>query len=407
MVPDLKEMLMRIGCRQTDLARELGISPAAVNQIVNFGVYPKRSSRAALERRIVRSLIGRGITEALARAAVEGAPTSATPPAGDADAALPPLPQDQPEDLHMLLRKHTLSRAAREHFRITRDPFTDEMTGEADVYLSDEIRYVRAAMRQTARHGGMLAVISESGGGKSTLRHDLIEWIHTAGEPITVIEPYVLGMEEDNNKGRALKSIDITGAVIRAVSPGARLRASQQDRAAQMHDILRASSQIGRKHLLLIEEAHCLATATLKHLKRFYELQDGFKKLMAIILVGQTELEWKLSEHNPEVREVVQRCELVRLPPLDNHVEQYLRHKLARAELAYDALIEPDAVDEIRNRLRTSITEQVRGQRTVSTRSLCYPLAVNNLVSAALNEAVKIGAPRINAALVAAVARAA
>lgn len=98
-----------------------------------------------------------------------------------------------------------------------------------------------------------------------------------------------------------------------------------------MHNILKASAQVGQRHVLIIEEAHALAIPTLKHLKRFYELQDGFKKLLSIILIGQTELEKKLSEHNPEVREVVQRCELVKLPPLDNHVEGYLRHKLDRA----------------------------------------------------------------------------
>ena len=174
-----------------------------------------------------------------------------------------------------------------------------------------------------------------------------------------------------------------------------------------MHSILRSSAQIGRKHVLIIEEAHALATPTLKHLKRFYELQDGFKKLLSIILIGQTELGRKLSEQNPEVREVVQRCEVVHLPALDNHVEPYLRHKLNRAELSFDALFALDAVDEIRNRLRHSETENQRGQRGVRTTSLCHPLAINNLVSAAMNEAVKIGAPKVTGALIAAAARSA
>lgn len=305
----------------------------------------------------------------------------------------------------MLLRKHTISRAAREHFRITRDPFTDEMTEQDDVFISDDIRYVRAAMRQTAGHGGMLAVVAESGAGKSTLRQDLIDWINAAQEPITVIEPYVLGMDDSESKGRPLLARDITGAVIRAVQPGTSMRQGTQDRAEQMHNILKASAQIGRKHVLVIEEAHCLATPTLKHLKRFYELQDGFRKLLAIILIGQTELEWKLSERNPEVREVVQRCELVHLPPLDDHVEAYLTHKFTRAGLSFGQLFESDAADEIRNRLRTSIVRTVGGRRVAQVQSLCYPLAINNLVSAAINEAVKIGAPKINAALIAAAAR--
>ncbi len=46
--------------------------------------------------------------------------------------------------------------------------------------------------------------------------------------------------------------------------------------------------------LLVIEEAHGLPTATLKHLKRFFELEDGFKKLLGIVLIGQTELRMNL-----------------------------------------------------------------------------------------------------------------
>lgn len=270
----------------------------------------------------------------------------------------------------MLLRHHSLSQKAREHFRVPRDPFINEMNEEKDVFVTDDIRYVRSAMRQTAKHGGMLAVVAESGCGKSTLRQDLIDWINQ-GEPITVIEPYVIGMEDSNRKGQSLKAADITGAVIRAVAPGQPLRQQLQDRAAQMHQILKDSAQVGRKHVLIIEEAHALAVPTLKHLKRFYELQDGFKKLLAIILIGQTELGTKLSEHNPEVREVVQRCEMVRLHPLDNHVEGYLRHKLARVDMQYEAVFGPDVPEAIRAELRRTVNEGQRGQRVAREQSLC------------------------------------
>ena len=410
---NLSRTLTALGRNQSELARYLKVSRATVSLINAYGQWPRTMPTGPLQKRICDFLRLAGADQKAIDEAFMPMPdvkpirgTAIDDPADD-EIVVTTTTTTLKKDLSMLLRKHTLTREARQHFRITRDPFTDEMVTEADVFVSDDIRAVRAAMRQTARHGGMLAVIAESGGGKSTLRHDLIEWINTSGEPVTVIEPYVLGMEDSDQKGKAPKSVDITGAVIRAVSPGTSMRASQQDRASQMHAILRSSAQIGRKHVLMIEEAHCLATPTLKHLKRFYELQDGFKKLLSIILIGQTELEWKLSEHNPEVREVVQRCEKVSLPPLDNHIEAYLRHKLGRVEMSFDAVFEADAVDEIRNRLRTSVTESIRGQRSTRMQSLCYPLAVNNLVSAALNEAVKIGAPKVSGALIAAAVRAA
>lgn len=408
----LRGDLGSIGCTQSLLARHIGVSPAAVTQIINYRIWPKTRglSEKLLRERICAYLTANGLSPEKVERTFDEAPAAPRTNAqlqamAQATHSGPQPGNNQGEDPFMLLRHHSLSSAARQHFRVPRDPFINELNEDADVYITDDIRYVRAAMRHTARHGGMLAVVAESGGGKSTLRQDMIDWINTTGERVTVIEPYVIGMEDCLRKGKALMAADITGAVIRAVSPGTSLRLALQDRAAQMHNFLKASAQVGQRHVLVIEEAHALAVPTLKHLKRFYELQDGFKKLLAIILIGQTELETKLSEHNPEVREVVQRCELVKLPPMDNHVEGYLRHKLERVGLQFDAVFAPDAVEAIRATLRQAVSDTVRGQRMAREQSLCYPLAINNLVTRAMNEAVKISAPKVNAALIAAAAR--
>ena len=167
-------------------------------------------------------------------------------------------------------------------------------------------------------------------------------------------------------------------------------------RARQMHELLKNSALSGRKHLLIIEEAHGLPIPTLKHLKRFYELQEGFKKLLSIILIGQTELQTKLSEYNPEVREVVQRCEVVNIKPLDFKVEEYIKHKFARVDMDYTALFDASAFNEIIKRLR--VASNRRGEKQV--RSLCYPLAVNNLVSNALNLAARIGSPTVTGEII-------
>ena len=407
---NLRIDLVDVNCTHSELGRKAFVSPATISQLVNHGRWPRTIETTARLRVVIETLLrSGGLSEERIAVTYDEAPA-----AGRANAQLQMLanantPGPQPvstqeEDPFMLLRHHSLSQQARQHFRVPRDPFINEMNEDADVFVTDDIRYVRSAMRQTAKHGGMLAVVAESGCGKSTLRQDLIDWINQ-GEAITVIEPYVIGMEDSHRKGQALKAADITGAVIRAVSPGTPLRQQLQDRAAQMHSILKASAQVGRKHVLIIEEAHALAVPTLKHLKRFYELQDGFKKLLAIMLIGQTELGTKLSEHNPEVREVVQRCELVHLPALDNHVEGYLRHKLTRVGMAYEEVFAADVADGIRAALRRTVAEGQRGQRVAREQSLCYPLAINNLVTRAMNEAVKIGAPRVNAALITAALR--
>jgi type II secretory pathway predicted ATPase ExeA len=234
----------------------------------------------------------------------------------------------------------------------------------------------------------------------------MAEWVRANNEPITVISPYVLGMGRQDRQSRPLLADDIIRAIFRIVAPTGTVPRTAEARAAKLHALLAESARLGRRHVLLIEEAHDLSTQTLKHLKRFYELRDGFQTLLAIILIGQTELEQRLSEQDASVREVVQRMAIVHLPAIDNHIADYLRHKFARVDLDYAHFITPDAIDEIRNRLRTSATRGSGVQRQVSTVSLCHPLVINNLVSAAMNEAVKIGAPKVTGALIAAVARA-
>lgn len=393
----LKSVMKQFNIKQAQLAKHIdykgnSISQAVISQLVNHNIWPRSIKHEELEQKIEKALIKLGLSNDYLLNIFEEETDTAEILADDA------VPVDSNENEHltkesayMLLRKQTINRDARAHFRIPRDPFTDEMTEDADVYLSDDIRYVRAAMRQTAKHGGMLSVIGESGSGKSTLRHDLIDWININHEPITVIEPYVLGLEDNEVKGKSLKSMDISSAIISAINPQAKPKRSAEARARQMHELLKNSALSGRKHLLIIEEAHGLPIPTLKHLKRFYELQEGFKKLLSIILIGQTELQTKLSEYNPEVREVVQRCEVVNLKPLDFKVEEYIKHKFARIDMDYTTLFDSSAFNEIINRLRVATTR--RGEKQV--RSLCYPLAVNNLISNALNLAARIGAPRV------------
>lgn len=397
----LKNVMKQFNIKQAQLAKCIEyrgncISQAVINLIVNRNIWPRSIERAELEQKIEKALIKLGLSNDYLLNIFEeetGAAEILADEAVPVDSNEKHLTQ---ESAYMLLRKQTINRDARAHFRIPRDPFTDEMTQDADVYLSDDIRYVRAAMRQTAQHGGMLAVIGESGSGKSTLRHDLIDFININHEPITVIEPYVLGLEDNEVKGKSLKSMDISSAIISSINPQAKPRRSAEARARQMHELLKNSALSGRKHLLIIEEAHGLPIPTLKHLKRFYELQEGFKKLLSIILIGQTELQTKLSEYNPEVREVVQRCEVVNLKPLDFKVEEYIKHKFARVDMDYTALFDTSAFNEIINRLRVATTR--RGEKQV--RSLCYPLAVNNLVSNALNLAARIGAEKVTGEII-------
>lgn len=298
----------------------------------------------------------------------------------------------------MLIAKQTLTQAARRHFGLARDPFDDDVESTEDVYRSDEMRVVWEAMYQTARHGGFVAIVGESGAGKSTLADDLEDTLLREQQPVVVIRPYVIGMEGDDKRGSRLKAAAILQAILRAVAPTASRPSAPQQLAEAAHAALKASYQAGHRHCLIIDEAHRLAVPTLKHLKGFYELRLGHAKLLSIVLLGQTELHQRLDERNPELREVTQRCAVWELPPLDDPglLERYLEFKLARCGKGLRDVCETGAIDALRDKL--TARRQLRSG--VERVSLLYPLAIGNQMTAALNLAAAMGAPKVTAGLI-------
>lgn len=399
MVLRLKQVMADHQVLQADLAREMGIARPTLGALINHGQWPRSMDTGALKGLCVSFLKECGASDQALATVFEEVPE---PRVEDVAPAVSLASTTDEKDDAMLLRKQGLSPATKKHFGIFRDPLADEVTSHEDVFVSPDIRYVREAMWQTARHGGFIAVVGESGSGKSTLRRDLIDRITREGSRIIVIEPYVLGMEDTDTKGKTLKAGHIAEAILAAVTPLAALKSSPEARFRQVHAALRDSRRSGNQHVLVIEEAHGLPVATLKHLKRFFELEDGFAKLLSIVLIGQSELRSKLSESDPNVREVVQRCEVVELQPLDGRLEDYLKFKFDRAGKPVVEVIDQAGIDALRARLTTSRLGMGRkgamgeGQSV----SLLYPLAVQNLLTACMNLAAEIGAPKVTADVV-------
>ncbi len=392
----IKSILTAAGIKQSEVASHLNLSPASVAQIVNHGQWPKSLDELDLMESIQRYLASRGITATLEELFEEVAPERANAPEPVPPVVPEPIENSEQEP-NMLLRKQTLSPAARKAFGLFRDPFDDgAVQSHEDVFASPDIRYVREAQFQTARHGGFVAVIGESGAGKSTLRRDLIDRIARESQPVIVIEPYVLGMEDNDAKGKTLKAVAIAEAIINTVAPLEGVKRSSEARFRQLHRVLRDSRRAGNRHVLIIEEAHGISLPTLKHLKRFHELEDGFNKLLSIVLLGQPELKMKLSEANGEVREVVQRCEQIELLPLDTKLEDFLKFKLERVGKPLADVIDSKGIDALRDKL--TITQQRHDKR--EPLSLLYPLAVGNLLTAAMNLAAEIGVPAVTADVV-------
>ncbi|ADU63430.1 MAG: AAA family ATPase [Pseudodesulfovibrio sp.] len=379
----LKDLLEGCGLSQRDLARALELSPAAVSDIVNHDRWPKTADTRQLQAAIRKALRAAGANESRVKHLFR--PSRARVKA-----------EPQPKETIMLLRRQGLFPKTKKHFGLMADPF-DEIRGAEDVFLSSEIRYVRESMLHIAKHGGFLAVIGESGSGKSTLRRDMVDRIIRDKLPVHVIEPYVLAMEDNDTEGKSLKALHIAEAIMATVAPGESIKSSPEARFRQLHRVLRDSGRTGHAHVLVIEEAHGLPLKTLKHLKRFLELEDGFRKLLSVILLGQPELKHKLSEANHEVREVVQRCEVVELKPMNGSLAGYVAHRFERVGAEAGKVITEDGIEALRSKLTGPAS---RGGANDSV-SLVYPLAVGNMITAAMNLAADVGAPVVDPGIIA------
>ncbi|MDR1850131.1 MAG: AAA family ATPase [Zoogloeaceae bacterium] len=387
-----------------ELARRAAVNPAAAFRAVRHGIFPVKNPAAA--KRLQTALndlnlaTGRNACPASQKAtqghvhAVQSA--RKTPDGVATSGASPEAATNQPQEDSMLLRSESLTQAAKKQFGLVRNPFADDIHCRADVFVSPALRYCRAALFDAALNHGFIALIGESGSGKSTLAEELEQKILDEGRSVIIIRPYVLAMEENDTKGKTLKSSAIAEAIIRSLDPSASPRRTADARFRQVHELLKASRAAGNSHLILIEEAHCLPIPTLKHLKRFLELKQGLSRLLGVALIGQPELALKLSEHKPEVREVAQRCELIQVPPLDGDLEGYLAHKFDRAGAKSADALAPDAIDAIRARL----IRVPRGGKAADAESLCYPLVVGNLVTRALNAAAAAGWPKVDAQVI-------
>lgn len=379
-------------------------SESAISQLANHAIWPRLSSVDSVQAQIRARLVELGVPEdrladvfevdeierdagadASMRAAHSAQMTGRVPPAGfrRKARARPDMPDLDPETEIPAVEPAMLSPEAKRHFRLFRDPFGDDLTGPEDMFLSPDVRYVREAVWNTAKHGGMVAVIGESGAGKSVIRRDLLDRIRRESVPVRVIQPRTI------DKGQ-LTARHICEAVLQDMLPNSPMPASLERIARKVETVLIESSRTGSAHVLIIEEAHDLSVSALKYLKRFWELEDGFRKLLSIILVGQPELKDKLDERvNWQAREVIRRCEIAELPPLDNHLRAYLEHMLKRDGKVFEDVFDKDAVDAIRARLT-----RPRGSGVLS---MLYPLVVNNLVIRALNRAALDGAPVVSA----------
>ena len=395
----LKELVLDVGISQTTIAGVLGISRPGVNLMLNRGYMPVNHQNPketvegmlktfprAMQWLVDRQLALKDVWNTLGKELRKASPTG-TQHRMWATRRQPAMVPGNPDQI-ITKEVEMIKQEAMKHFKFFRNPFIDDVQKDADIYMSDEHRYIEAAMIDAARHTGFLAVIGEVGSGKTVIRRKVVEQLKKDGNMI-ILFPQMIDKTRVN-------AASICDAMIMDLSDQPpKMRLEQKTR--QVHQLLLERAKQGFRSVLIIEEAHDLHMNTLKYLKRIQELEDGYRKLLGIILIGQTELNDIFDEGTHiEMREVIQRIQTAEIRGLNGNIKDYLTLKFKRVGARADDIFEAAALKMLSERLKT----KDKNNKSISR---AYPLTVNNYAARAINMAYEMGEAKVTEAVIAAI----
>lgn len=392
----LKDAIAAAGLSQSELARQCHVSPSTITNVVYHHV--PATWYADLRQRIKRALTSSGkVTDKQAEqalAAIEKKPLQQRERAR-LNRAINNHNRNHLEDF-IVIQKQTLAFETRRAFGLPMGLFEHPQTEDA-IYISPYYRFVRETLLDAAKNCNFLALVGESGSGKTVAVDGFKEYVRQNEKSITIIEPSTIGMTSSVKKGgKSLSPRDIAESIYKTLAGDeASTPSSSEQLYRSIRKLLLDGADIRRRYVVLIEEAHDIPKQTLKALKRLLEMRDGMRRLLGVVLVGQTELERLLASADRTIREVAQRCDVVKLPPLRTDFTGYLRFSLERKGVDFDALFAPEAIDTMQDAL--VVGRDSDGKNGVD---IGYPLAAANLAIACLNMAATCGEKQVSADIV-------
>ena len=350
--PPLRRALREARLSYAALAREIGISKSAVGRLAQGGRWPHWAKEEELRAAIEAALTARGVD-------------------------VTDLCPEQQDDEEETMKKVALSPAAQERYGLPADPWA--VRRREDVWVGGRWRQAANTVAVAAETGGFVAVIGESGTGKTTLRRYVEDRLAAERRAVRWVAPLAL------DRAR-ITAASLCDAVIADLAPQERPRASLEWRTRQVQRILTEAHQAGTAAVIVVDDAHDLHPSTLRFTRRLWELgQIGFAHSASVVLLGQPPLAERLASW--EQREVASRLGVAEIGALDTEeIAAYLIHRLGGDVCAPGV---PEA-------LAARLTPRGRGA------PMTWPIAVANLATAALNFSAEIGLPQVSAEAVSA-----
>ncbi len=207
-----------------------------------------------------------------------------------------------------------------DYFRFNQAPFSIA-PDPAFLYLSERHREALAhLMYGLDGDGGFVLVIGEVGTGKTTLVRSLMDQVPEAVDVAFILNPRVSVPE-------LLETLcDELGVdYISDESPTIKFYIDR------LNAHLLKNHALGRSTVVIIDEAQSLSTDVLEQIRLLTNLETNERKLLRIILLGQTELSEVLDRR--EMRQLAQRITArYHLSALDrDETRAYIAHRLTRA----------------------------------------------------------------------------
>lgn len=361
---NLASVLKEYGVSYTPF-HEAGISRSYMSRIINSDEWPKRKSRDLVEE-IIKKVLTENDVPAGVISGIWQVPEKSQPAQRLNRRFVNKLLLGGP----VMLQQEVLNKIG-----CYRDPFWNEIGGLDDLFPNPEHDRIMNIMLDAATNQKLLAMHGQVGAGKTIIQNRLL--LHLDDQMnFRICEPRI--SEKAQLRPATLVDAMIHDFVHKRGSLSNdrnRLEVPRklEEKDRRLANILFNNQNEGKNCVLIIDEAHDLPIETLKTIKRLYEIQHRFKKLLGIILIGQPELADRFNDYR--VREVSARVNLEEIKPVRIQTGAYVQHKIERAGGQFDKLFDQSAIIEIERKLANERT----------------PLALNIMASKALKRAYKLG----------------
>ena len=175
---------------------------------------------------------------------------------------------------------------------------------------------------------GFLKIVGEVGCGKTVLCRQLLKTLQ--GECVTAYIPNP-DMGPDDLLLALLDELGVDPAPARRRDTSGHLRLSRHQLMTLLANCLFRHAQDGQRVVVCIDEAQAIPLRTVESLRLLSNLETEKQKLLQLVLLGQPELDVKLT--NPEIRQLLQRITFSEYlgPMRSAQVPMYLVHRLATA----------------------------------------------------------------------------